>query len=213
VSVGAPKRTAAHDWRVQRRDAVSRRIEHVALDLFTEHGFTAVSVDDVAAAAGISERTFFRYFDSKSDVLLGYRRRLDRRLLQALRDRPTDEGAITALRRAYLETATVPPADREQVLRRARAVAAAPSLLARSRGEQMRGIDALAAELATRMDVASDDPRPRIAATAMSTVANAEWEAWVMGDGHGDPAASIAAALDVLEAGLRSLDRVSGEDG
>jgi AcrR family transcriptional regulator len=202
-------RTYARD---ERRTAMTRTIERAALDLFTRHGFFEVSVDDLAAAAGISQRTFFRYFDSKSDILLGYRRRLDERLLEALRERPANEGPITALRQAYLATSTVAEDDRELVLLRARAVSAAPALLARSRGEQMAGTDAIADELAVRMGAREDDPRPRIAATAMSTVANAEWEAWVSGDGCGDPADRIAAALDVLQRGLGELDHPTGSD-
>jgi AcrR family transcriptional regulator len=195
--------------RDERRSTVTRTIERAALALFTQHGFAEVSVDDVAAAAGISQRTFFRYFDSKSAVLLEYRRRLDRRLLEALRERPAGEGPITALRHAYLSTSTVAEADRDLVLLRARAVASAPVLLARSRGERVAGTEAITTELGKRMGAAHDDPRPRIAATAMSAVADAEWDVWVEGDGRGDPADRIAAALDVLQGGLGELDQTT----
>lgn len=191
-----------------RRDLVTRAIERAALDLFVRRGFDAVSVDDVAAAAGISQRTFFRYFASKDDILLGYRRRLDERLLAALRDRPTSEGAVTALRNAYVATSTVRPEDREDVLVRARATAAAPALHARSRGEQAANTTAIAELLAERMGTAPDDPRPLVIAAALSAVAVAAWDAWVNGDGTGDPAAGIAAALDLVVRGIGDLDRL-----
>lgn len=46
-------------------------LEQVALELFSERGFVATTVDDIASAAGIGRRTFFRYFASKNDVVWG----------------------------------------------------------------------------------------------------------------------------------------------
>lgn len=53
------------------RDAVRARITEIALDLFAEHGFDQVTVDQIATAAGMSGRTFHRYFPAKEDVVVG----------------------------------------------------------------------------------------------------------------------------------------------
>ena len=66
--MGTPAPTA----RVGRRRSTTRGdIADVAIDLFSAHGFDAVSVDDVAAAAGIARRTLFRYYTSKNAILWG----------------------------------------------------------------------------------------------------------------------------------------------
>jgi mycofactocin system transcriptional regulator len=51
------------------RETSARELELVALDLFAAHGFAQTSVEQIAAGAGVSKRTFFRYFDSKAAVL------------------------------------------------------------------------------------------------------------------------------------------------
>lgn len=53
------------------RDAVTTRVASTALDLFAEHGFAAVTMDDVARAAGVSVRSVHRYFPSKEDLVIG----------------------------------------------------------------------------------------------------------------------------------------------
>ena len=53
------------------RDAVTTRIASAALDLFAERGFAAVTMDDVARAAGVSVRSVHRYFPSKEDLVIG----------------------------------------------------------------------------------------------------------------------------------------------
>src|ERR1700679_2624901 len=63
---------AEEGLRVRKRRETRQRIAEAGLRLFLEHGFEGVTLDAVAAAADISRRTFFHYFDSKEDILLAW---------------------------------------------------------------------------------------------------------------------------------------------
>ncbi len=87
---------------LDRRAAVTRRLEDAALELFATRGFAATTVDDLAAAGGVGRRTFFRYFPTKLDVVLG---ELDSRLealARALETCGEDPDALACARRAFL---------------------------------------------------------------------------------------------------------------
>jgi AcrR family transcriptional regulator len=199
--------TAAEPLVDRRRRLVRADIARVAIGLFAARGFDAVTVDDIAAAAGISQRTFFRYFATKDEVVLDYERRLLDRLVDAVAARPAGEGPVTALRHAYLATAHVEPVDRERVVQLGRILGAAPDLRATAHGARTAPNDALVAAVAQRMGLPAVDPRPRAVVAAMTSVAAAEWQAWVDDGGHGDPAERIGAALALVEDGLAALDR------
>ena len=86
-----------------------RELELIALRLFTEHGFDETTVDQIAAAAGVSSRTFFRYFDSKTDVLWYAVRRRGRRLRERVRRRCRHVPMIDAIRQVVLRSTTIAP--------------------------------------------------------------------------------------------------------
>jgi AcrR family transcriptional regulator len=190
----------------RRRRLLRDELGRVAIRLFVEHGFDSVTVDDIAAAAGSSPRTFFRYFATKDEVVLDYERRLQERLLLALRSRPPDEGPVAALRQAYLETSHVEPAERDRVLQLGRVLESAPALRARVSGERIAEDMALAEHLAQRLGARPDDARVRVIIASMGAVAETEFRIWVRGGGRGDPAKRIAEALELLEGGLGQLD-------
>ncbi len=191
----------------RRRRLVRGELARVAVALFAERGFDTVTVDEIAAAAGMSQRTFFRYFATKEDVVLEFERGLWQDLVTAFDERPADEGAVTALREAFRVTSHVEPADRARALQLARILDAAPALQARATGERVAEDQALVAGVARRMGVDGEDWRARVVLAAMSSVAGAEFRAWAQDGGSGDPAERIVTALALLEHGLADLDR------
>src|SRR6476661_1750263 len=78
----------------RRRIQVSLRIERAGLELLSERGLDDVTVDQIATAAGISTRTFFRYFRNPRDVLTAVPLRETRRMCRALLARPVDESLL-----------------------------------------------------------------------------------------------------------------------
>ena len=81
-------------------------LEKVAFRLFEERGFDAVTVDNIAAEAEVSPRTFFRYFPTKEDVLFGGIEQRLATLLAELDSSPPGEPVLDVMRRAVMAFAT-----------------------------------------------------------------------------------------------------------
>jgi AcrR family transcriptional regulator len=80
---------------------VQREIGEAALALFIERGYDATTIDDIAAAAGMSQRSVFRYFATKEDIVVGKMDATVPLMLQTLRTRPPDEPVWTSLRHLF----------------------------------------------------------------------------------------------------------------
>ena len=72
VTVGAVTSVAVTGLREEKRDATRRAITTAALDLFEQYGYEATTMDEIAAHAGVSRRTLFRYVDGKDDLLFAH---------------------------------------------------------------------------------------------------------------------------------------------
>jgi AcrR family transcriptional regulator len=188
-----------------RRRRVRVKIARVAVELFAVRGYEQVTVDEIAAAAEMSQRTFFRYFATKDEVVLEYAEHLTDRVVAVFRDRARSEGPVTALRNAFVVTSRVARDDREHVLRIGRILDASPVLRPVAQGQVM-GSQVLLAEVAAHMGVKNKDPRPRAVVASMGAVAVSEWHAWVRDGGRGDPSERVGRALDILTVGLMTLD-------
>ena len=98
--------------RERKRRETMARITDAGICLFLEHGYDATTIDDNAAAAAISRRTFFHYFKSKDDILISLQSGMGDMIADAIRDAPPDARPIAAVRDAVLAVcAAVPPDD------------------------------------------------------------------------------------------------------
>jgi AcrR family transcriptional regulator len=92
---------SAPGLRERTRRAVRAELTDVAMDLFLARGFEATTVDEIAAAAGISRRSLFRYFASKEAIIFDSLQDVGERLAEALGKRPREEDPWVALRRSF----------------------------------------------------------------------------------------------------------------
>jgi AcrR family transcriptional regulator len=145
VSAAAPTKT-----RDIARAAVRAELAEAAFELFRREGFDKVTLDDLAAAAGVSRSTFLRYFGTKEDAVLGAFDAHGRQAADALRVRPADEDDWTALRRALDTVIERYRADPVRALATTRLVRDTPALCARQLEKQHGWRPALAQALAER---------------------------------------------------------------
>jgi AcrR family transcriptional regulator len=120
--------------RERKKRLLQEAIEQAALKLFLQRGYEQTSIQDIAEAVMISPRTFFRYFPSKEEVLLGPTRTVMRAGLEYLRTLPKvqseDEAARMALRAAVLHIAHLYQQQRYSFLLRYQIARQVPSVAA-----------------------------------------------------------------------------------
>jgi mycofactocin system transcriptional regulator len=175
-----------------RRRVTSREeLEQAAFALFAERGFEATTVDDIAAAAGIGRRTFFRYFPSKNDIPWGaFEQELDRMRVR-LKDCPREVPLMDAIRLALIDFNRVAPAQIPLHRRRMELILRVPTLLAHSTLRFAAWREVVAEFVAERTGRRPDDLTPQVIAYAVLGVAIAAYEHWL-----DDPAADLGALLD-----------------
>lgn len=182
--------------RERTRLAVRAELMTAAMDLFAADGFDGVTVDRIAAAAGISSRSFFRYFPSKEDVVLGNLEAVGVAIADRLATRPDGEPAWLALRRAFDLVVERNGSDRERALTLMRMLAETPSLKARHLEKQGRWQDLLVPHVVVRLpqDPERDEFDARAQAIVGSALAclDAAQAQWTASGGHAD----LAVLLD-----------------
>ena len=92
--------TSPPGLRERKRQQTRERLSRAAMALFLERGFEATTLDDIAAAAEVSRRSFFHYFASKEDVVFAWHEEITAALIAAVAARPRDESMLAAAENA-----------------------------------------------------------------------------------------------------------------
>jgi AcrR family transcriptional regulator len=189
--------------RERKKEKTREALARSALRLFVRRGFDHVTIEDIAAAAEVSPRTFFRYFASKEDVLFADSDAMKSRMLDVLRDQPATATPLLALQGAMLEVATDYEARRDVIVQRHRILAATPSLRGRVAERHQGWESAITAELHdSGRSAGLDDLDLRLAVAAAATALRIAVETWIEGVDERDLKSLVVASLDRLRSGF-----------
>ena len=172
-------------------------IEDAALDLFAEQGYEDTTVDQIAARAGTSKATFFRYFAAKGDVIFGADDDRHRDLMQAIVERPASEDEMTAVR-AAMQEAWLPTIDPLRTARQTRAARTSPMLRGLSLDLGVRWQVDVSRALAQRRGLVEPDRGCRLVAGVAFAVLSNAVNLWMDAGGVGDLTPSIDEGFELL---------------
>ncbi|MER7173975.1 TetR/AcrR family transcriptional regulator [Streptomyces mesophilus] len=176
-----PASTPSTGLRARKKAQTRRTIQEHALKLFLSQGYEKTTVEQIAAAAGVSHMTFFRHFPTKEAVVESDD--YDPMIVQLIAARPAQEDALTALHRALAQgLEKVYSHDKVALLVRTRLVLRTPALRARVWENQYATEQMFAQALAARRPDA-DPLRTRALAAAALAVLTTALTAWVDSDG------------------------------
>ncbi|MEU3981652.1 TetR family transcriptional regulator [Streptomyces sp. NPDC026672] len=183
------KETCVETLRERKKRRTRDALLRAAVELFTTQGYEETTVDEIADAVEVSQRTFFRYFAGKLEAAFALQEVAEAHFVRAVRERPPHEAPMEALRRAVLEgwdtmhetIASVVPI--ELYLRMYRVIESTPVLLAVHLRRSAETEEELARVLADRegLDTAAD-PRPRLAVAVFGAVIRVTERRWSTGD-------------------------------
>jgi AcrR family transcriptional regulator len=173
------------------------RLIHSALELYAERGFEQTTALEIAERAGVTERTFFRHFADKREVLFMGSSELQDLVVNAIDAAPAGTDTIDVVGAAMETGASLLGDNREYARRRAAIIAANPSLQEREL-LKLATLASAVAEALRRRGVAP--VAARLAAETGITVFMIGFESWIGRDSPESFAQSIRESLDQLRA-------------
>ena len=187
--------------RQRKLQATRERLTHAAMALFLERGFEATTIDDIAAAADVSRRSFFHYFASKEDVVAAWQEGAASALVAEIVARPADESLLTAAENAI--AAAVKRIDPTEAAAISRLKRDNPALQARDQLKYEKLERALAEGLAQRARNKSDRLKARLVAMIATGAMRVGGESWIGEGAREKPEAFVKRTFDAIRAILK----------
>ncbi len=173
------------------------RLQQAAMELFRERGYDRTTAAEIASKAGVTERTFFRYFPDKREVLFDGEAVLRTALTASIADAPSGLGPLGTLFRAFRSVLTLLEANRSFSKPRHEVISITPALHERELAKMAALADALAAALKARG--VADLQAVLAARTGMAAFAHATIS-WL-----DDPGVGLGERLDLALSELKAL--------
>ena len=178
-----------------------RELELIALRLFTDHGFESTTIEQIAAEAGVSKRTFFRYFSSKAGVLWSeFDSEVDT-IRAALAEVPPTVPMMDAIRRAVVTANHYGPQDVPELRIRTNLIGCVPALQSSAALHYDAWERAISDFAATRIGQPADSLYPLAVGRATLAACRAAYDRW-SARADADLTFYLDAALAALAAGF-----------
>lgn len=168
----------------RKRQLVRDELAEAALKLLAVRDFEDTTIDQIAAAAGVSRRTFFRYFQSKEDVIVESLATVGQDLRATLEARPASLRPAAALRQTFCLFEQACTEHPDKALRLTRLILHTPALNARYLERQAKWKATLAETLARREKASRHDMRAVVVVGVAFVALDAALHEWVAGDGR-----------------------------
>jgi AcrR family transcriptional regulator len=193
--------TTTPGLRERKKEQTRRTLAEVALDLFETRGYANTTVEDIAAAADVSPRTFFRYFSGKDEAVFDRAGDVEGAFRALLDSRPADEPLLVSLREIGKALIAGEMVDEPRLRRLLTLTRTEPAL----RNRYNAVIDTIERELtvwaAGKLGVPATDLRPRLVAAAVLAARRVAMDTWLESPGD-DLADQLTRAIDLLATGL-----------
>ncbi|MFN8096397.1 MAG: TetR family transcriptional regulator [Vicinamibacteria bacterium] len=185
----------------RKRQLVRDAISHAAWALFADEGYEATTVDEIAVRAGVSRRTFFRYFSSKEDVAVGTSDAYAEDFLSAFRARPAREAPLDAIHHALRAMVLARAEDADEVRAIIRLLRESPTVRRAMLARNARMEERLAEVLAERLGAdPRHDPTPALVAFVARALMDTAFNVW-----YDQQPADVGAMVDDLFRRLREV--------
>ncbi|MCT2588291.1 mycofactocin system transcriptional regulator [Actinophytocola gossypii] len=189
------------------RGTSARELELIALRLFTEQGFHETTIDRIAAEAGVSRRTFFRYYDGKAQVLWSEFDTEVATIRATLDGVPDDLPLMDAVREAVIAANHYRAEDVPELRMRMHLISTVPELAASATVHYDAWEGAIAEFVGRRCGLPADSLYPLAAGRATLAACRAAYERW-SARADGDLTVYLDAALRALAAGFASTSLI-----
>jgi AcrR family transcriptional regulator len=187
-----------------------RKLQQAALELFRERGYEQTTASEIAAQAGVTERTFFRHFADKRDILFDRESSVQAALTEAIASAPADLTPMQVLLRAFHGMEAIYEDNRSFSAPRQAIIAATPAL----RERELTKIASMVAALASALEQRGVDAKLSMLAAQVGTSAfNYALMGWL-----DDTSSGLGAHLDrafnqlfLLSSGFRAQSNEASE--